>query len=136
MVKAKKVRQLAIFLENLPGVLAKVCRDLANNKINIIALTVSDTIDHTVLRLIVNKTDEAVHLLETTGAIVVEREVILIELPNVHGSMYKVADYIASKKQNIEYLYCSSLPNQKKGSLILRTKNIKKTMELLEKFEV
>jgi len=131
-----KTKQLAIFLENKPGVLAKVCEDLAKNKINILALTVSDTIDHTVLRIIVDKSREAVHLLETTGAIVIERDVILLELPNRPGALRQVSRFLSEKKHNIEYLYCSSGPNQKTGTLVLRTKNVEKSFELLKKFKI
>ncbi|HPG30724.1 MAG TPA: ACT domain-containing protein [bacterium] len=129
-------KQLAIFLENKPGVLAKMCGDLAKHNINIIALTVSDTIDHTVLRIIVDKTNEAVHLLETTGAIVIERDVILFELPNKPGALQKVANYLSEKKHNIEYLYCSSGINQKNGTLVLRTKNVVKSFDLLKKLKI
>ncbi|MBP7651963.1 ACT domain-containing protein [Candidatus Dependentiae bacterium] len=129
-------KQLAIFLENKPGVLAKMCADLAKHDINIIALTVSDTIDHTVLRIIVDKTNEAIHLLETTGAIVIERDVILLDLPNKPGSLQKVASFLSEKKHNIEYLYCSSGINQNSGTLVLRTKNVTKSYELLKKLKI
>ncbi|HON56801.1 MAG TPA: ACT domain-containing protein [bacterium] len=129
-------KQLAIFLENKPGVLAKVCGDLAKNSINILALTVSDTIDHTVLRMIVDKTDKAIHLLESTGAIVIEREVLLLDLPNKPGALEKIASYLSAKKQNIEYIYCSANPKQKNGSLVIRTSNVKKSYELLKQCKI
>jgi len=128
----KITKQLAIFLDNKPGVLAKVCTDLAENNINILALTVSDTIDHTVLRLIVSDHDKALSVLETTGVMVVDRDVILLDLPNKAGALGKVAQYLAAKKHNIEYLYCSSGQAQKTGTLVLRTKNVVKAYELLK----
>ncbi len=132
----KVTKQLAIFLDNKPGVLAKVCDDLANHKINIIALTVSDTVDHTVLRLIVDNPDLAVHTLETAGAMVVDKEVILLDLPNKPGALGKVAKFLAAKKHNIEYLYCSSGVTQKTGTLVIRTKNIEKAFETLKTLKI
>jgi len=128
-------KQIAIFLENKPGVLAKVCNDLSSNSVNILALTVSDTIDHTVLRMVVDKINEAIHLLETAGAIVIERDVIVIEAPHKPGTLAKIADYLSKKKQNIEYIYCSSLPSNKNGMIVIRTQNVKKTFEFLKNFK-
>lgn len=132
----KITKQLAIFLDNKPGVLSNVCDDLAEHNINIIALTVSDTIDHTVLRLIVDDHEKAVSILETTGVMVVDREVILLDIPNKAGTLGKVAKYLAAKKHNIEYLYCSSGQSQKTGTLVLRTKNVEKAYELLKGLKI
>jgi hypothetical protein len=128
----KKVKQLAIFLENKPGVLFELTKDLADHKINIVALTVSDTIDHTVLRIIVDKPNEAIYLLENTGAIVIEKQVLLISVDNKPGILNKISAALSEKKQNIEYLYCSSGIKQKKGSIVIRTKNIDKTYDIIK----
>ncbi|MHC4481514.1 MAG: ACT domain-containing protein, partial [Planctomycetota bacterium] len=59
--------QLAVFLENRPGTLAKMCQALAQEGINLLALTVSDNVDHAVVRLVVDKPQEALHLLGSSG---------------------------------------------------------------------
>jgi hypothetical protein len=59
------VTQLSVFLANKPGTLAAVCDELAKHKVNIFALTISDTVDHAVVRLVVSDTQTAIHLLES-----------------------------------------------------------------------
>ena len=72
-------KQLAVFLDNRPGTLSRVCAALAEAKVNIHALTTSDTIDHSVVRMVVDDPQTAVWLLEERGAMVVEDEVLLVE---------------------------------------------------------
>ena len=79
--------QLALFLENTPGTLAAVCDELATASINILALTISDTVDHSVVRMIVSDTDRALSIFEEHGTLVVENEVLLIEIDNKPGSL-------------------------------------------------
>src|SRR5215210_7028784 len=62
-------RQLSIFLANKPGTLAKVCEELARQKINIYALSISDTSDHSVIRMVVSDTQKALHLLGERGVL-------------------------------------------------------------------
>ena len=71
--------QLALFLDNRPGMLARVCDALSTAKINIYAITTSDTIDHSVIRMVVSDTRKALLLFEEHGTLVVESEVLLID---------------------------------------------------------
>src|SRR5260370_41073847 len=75
----KTVKQLAPFVENRPGTLAAVCRALAERKINIYAISISDAVDHAVVRMVVSDPDRAIHLLGDHGMLVVERDVLMIE---------------------------------------------------------
>jgi hypothetical protein len=122
-------KQLAIFLENKPGTLARVTGAFAKNKINILALTVSDTVDHAVLRVVVDNPDGATHLLETSGVLVVEREVIVIEGGARPGELAKIAQCLADHGINIEYTYGSVSPGAKKGLLVLRTTDNKRAIK-------
>src|SRR5215216_3046990 len=70
--------QLALFLENKPGTLARVCEELQRNKINIYAFTTSDTVDHSVVRMIVSDTRKALIIFEEHGTLVVESDVLMI----------------------------------------------------------
>src|SRR6516164_3951487 len=123
--------QLALFLANKPGTLASVCDALAAENINIFGLTISDTVDHAVVRMVVSDPHKALSIFEAHGTLVVENEVLLIEHDNKPGSLSKVAKKLAAKKVNIEYAYLGSGPHLKKGTLILRPNNIKKAMEIL-----
>src|SRR6185436_17138436 len=124
-------KQLAIFLENRPGMLARVCDALAEAKINIYAITTSDTVDHSVIRMVVSDYRKALHLFEEHGTLVVEDDVIMIEGDNKPGSLAKLAHKLAKARINIEYCYCATPPNAKKGLLIFRVSDAKKALRVL-----
>jgi hypothetical protein len=124
-------KQLAIFLENRPGTLARVCDALAEQKINIYAVSTSDTIDHTVMRLVVSDHRKALHLFEEHGTLVVEDDVLLVEADNKPGILAHIAHTLAAAKVNIEYAYCATPPDQKKGLLVLRVSDVKKALKAL-----
>ena len=124
-------QQLAIFLDNKPGALARVCDALAEAKINIYAITTSDTIDHSVIRLVTSDPRKALLLFEEHGTLVVEDEVLLIEGSNKPGSLAAIAHKLAKAKINIEYCYCATSPDSKKGLLVLRTSDARKALKVL-----
>ncbi len=124
-------KQLAIFLENRPGTLARVCDALAAEKINIYAVSTSDTVDHTVMRMVVSDYRKAMHVFEAHGTLVVEDDVLMIEGDNKSGSLAKIAHRLAVAKVNIEYAYCATPPDAKKGLLILRVTDAKKALKAL-----
>ena len=130
----KLVKQLSIFLENKPGTLSKVCRALAHESINVYAMTVSDTIDHAVIRIVLSDPDKAVRMFESSGVLVVETEVIQIDLRNEPGQLAKLSDKLSLGGVNIDYAYCAADEEQKKGALILRVDDAKKAMKLLKGF--
>ena len=123
--------QLALFLDNRPGMLARVCDALSAAKINIYAISTSDTIDHSVIRMVVNDTRKALLLFEEHGTLVVESEVIMIDGDNKPGSLAKICHKLAHAGINIEYCYCATPPHARKGLLVLRVSNAKKALKLL-----
>ncbi len=125
------VIQLAVFLENKPGTMARMCRALEKEKINILALTVSDTVDHAVVRMVVSDTHKAVHLLEVHNVLVVESEVLMIESDNRPGSLAGIAERLAKAKINVEYAYMTSGYRTKKGLMIIRPGNVQKALKVL-----
>jgi hypothetical protein len=129
------VQQLAVFLENKPGALAAVCDALAVAKINIYGLTVSDTTDHAVVRMVVSNTDRAVAIFDAHGTLVVESEVLMIQNDNRPGSLSRIANALSSKKINIEYGYLASMPSAKKGLLILRVTDARRALAMLRKLD-
>src|SRR3954470_7817563 len=124
-------KQLALFLDNRPGTLARVCEALSHAKINIYAITTSDTIDHSVIRMILSNPRQALLLFEEHGTLVVESEVLLIEGDNKPGSLARIAHKLSETKINIEYAYCATAPDAKKGLLILRPSDCKKALKVL-----
>ncbi len=123
--------QLALFLDNKPGALARVCEALATAKVNIHAFTTSDTVDHSVVRMVVSDPRRALQLFEEYGALVVENEVLLIRGDNKPGSLAAIARALSDADVNIEYAYCATSPGAKNGLLVLRTSNPKKALKVL-----
>ena len=128
-------QQLVVFLENKPGALAAVCDALADAKINIFGLTVSDTTDHAVVRMVVSNTERAMTLFEAHGVLVVESDVLMIQNDNKPGSLSRIAHALSQKKINIDYGYLASMPSAKKGLLILRVTDPKKALPVLKKLD-
>ena len=124
-------KQLAIFLDNRPGMLARVADALAEAKINIYAVATSDTVDHSVIRLVVNDYRRALHVFEERGTLVVEDDVLMVEGSNKPGEMARIAHKLADAKINIEYCYCATPPDAKRGLLILRVSNPTKALKVL-----
>lgn len=124
-------KQLAIFLENRPGMLARVCDALAENKINIYAISTSDTIDHAVIRMVVSDYRKALYVFEQHGTLVVEDDVLMVEGSNKPGSLSILAHKLAAAKINIEYAYCATPPDAKKGLLVLRVSDAKRALKAL-----
>ena len=124
-------KQLAIFLDNRPGTLARVCDALSAAKVNIFAITTSDTVDHSVIRMVVNDSRRALLVFEEHGTLVVEDDVVMLEGDNKSGSLATIAHKLANAGINIEYCYSATSPNAKKGLMILRTSNAKKALKVL-----
>jgi len=127
------VEQLAIFTANKPGTLAEVCDELAAGRVNIYGLTISDTVDHAVVRMVVSDTRKALALFEARGTLVVESDVLMIENDNKPGSLSRIARILSTHKINIEYAYLASLPTAKRGLLILRVNDPKKALRCLSR---
>ena len=123
--------QLALFLDNKPGTFARVCEALSEAKINIYAISTSDTVDHSVVRMVVSDPRKALLLFEERGTLVVESEVLMIEGDNKPGSLARICDKLAAAKINIEYAYCATPPDARRGLLVLRVSNAKKALKIL-----
>ena len=124
-------KQLAVFLDNRPGMLARVCDALSAAKINIYAISTSDTVDHSVIRMVVSDPTKALYLFEEHGTLVVDDDVLMVDGDNKPGSLAAIAHKLAAAKINIEYAYCATSPQSKKGLLILRVSDPKKALKVL-----
>ena len=123
--------QLAIFLSNRPGALARVCEELARAEINIHALAVSDTADHSVVRMVVGDPTKALMLLGERGVLALETDVLMIESDNEPGTLARIADRLAKSDVNIEYAYLATSVRAEKGLMILRPDDIEKAQRVL-----
>jgi hypothetical protein len=124
-------KQLAIFLDNRPGMLARVTDALSEAKINIYAITTSDTVDHSVIRLVVSDYRKALHVFEEHGTLVVEDDVLMIDGANRPGELARIAHKLADAKVNIEYCYSATSPAAKSGLMIVRVSNPTRALKVL-----
>src|SRR6202008_979517 len=124
--------QLAVFLENRPGALARVCEALAKAEINIHALATSDTVDHSVVRMVVSNPTKALMLLGEAGVLALESDVLMIETVNEPGVLGKIAEKLAEADVNIEYAYLAASPKMDKGLIVLRPSDVEKARRALE----
>ena len=130
-LKLQLARQLAVFLDNRPGTLGRLCEALAEAKINIFAISSSDTVDHVVFRIVVSDPTQAKRLLEERGTLVIMTDVLMIDGSNKPGSLAEIANRLGDASINIEYAYCATHPTAHKGLLILRTSDPKKALKVL-----
>jgi len=130
-MKLQIAKQLAVFLDNRPGTLGRLCEALAGAKINIFAISSSDTVDHIVFRMVVNDAAQAKRLLEERGTLVVSTDVLMIDGDNKPGSLAEIANKLGAAKINIEYAYSATHPTAQKGLLILRVSDPKKALKVL-----
>ncbi len=100
-----KAIQISVFLENKSGRLAEVAHALADAGVNIRALSLAETIDYGVLRLIVDKPARAREALSEAGFTVTETAVIAVQMADRPGALARVVDMLAARGLNIEYLY-------------------------------
>jgi hypothetical protein len=129
----KQATQIAIFLKNEPGVLFSICSALADKKINIHGMSVVDTIDHAVLRLVVSKPRAAAHLLEDRGMLVIESEVLQLSLPNRPGTLARVARKLARAKVNIDYAYAAGGTGVSRSTVFLKVSDTRKALRALKR---
>jgi hypothetical protein len=123
--------QLAVFLANRPGALARVCEALAKAEINIHALATSDTVDHSVVRMVVSDPTKALMLLGEAGVLALESDVLMIETDNKPGVLAKIAERLAEAEVNIEYAYLAGSPKAAKGLIIVRPSDVQKAQTVL-----
>jgi hypothetical protein len=124
-------KQLAIFLDNRPGMLARVADALAEAKINIYAISTSDTVDHSVIRMVVSDYRKAVHVFEAHGTLVVEDDVLMIDGSNRPGELARLAHKLADARINLEYCYSATPASAKKGLMVMRVSNPAKALKVL-----
>lgn len=125
-------KQLSLFLSNQPGMLNKVVATLAADRINILAITISDTVDHAVIRLVVDRPERALAILEERDVLVVETEVLVVSLANRPGALADLSGRFAAAGVNIEYAY-GSTGGAGRHVLVFRLSDLKKGIRVLKK---
>ena len=123
--------QLAVFLDNRPGMLLRTCQAMAAARVNILALSILDTVDHAIVRMVVDQPKEAEQVLSKLHAMVQRRDVVVMDVPNQVGVLAGIADKLTQAGINIEYAYCTATGAQQTGALVLRTNDLEATINAL-----
>ena len=115
-----KLAQLSLFLENRPGHLYSVCQTLAAAKVNILTLSLADTQQFGILRLIVKDPQAAKAVLEKAGCVVNVTEVVATEVADRPGGLAEILGVIQQAGLNVEYMYAFTFGHGGKAVLIFR----------------
>ena len=128
-------KQLSVFLPNRPGVLANLSSILAEAHINILAMSVHDTVDNAVVRLVLDNPTKALLLLEQEEMYIMEQDVVLLSVDNQPGILARIAQKLGRADINILYAYCTAASSQTSGCIILKTDQPEAAVECLREFE-
>ena len=128
-------KQISVFLPNRPGLLARICGVLSEAGVNILALSIHDTIDNAVVRLVLDDPMKGILLLENEDFFVTEQDVVVLGVNNEPGVLARIAQCLGRADINIEYAYCTAAPDQPTGCIVVKTREPERTLECLREFE-
>jgi hypothetical protein len=126
------IKQISVFLENNAGRLGEVTGVLANAGINIRAISIADTADFGILRLIVNRSDDGVDALTKAGFTTRVSDVAAVEIEDSPGSLARVMELFQKTKVNIEYLYASLEGNAGKAVVVFKLEDHQKGLQIIK----
>ena len=132
MVIKMAVKQISVFVENKEGRIKKAIDVLAKADINIRALSIADTTNFGILRLIVSDNEKAVEALENEGFIVKENEVIVLSVPDEPNGLNSALDIFDKNNINLEYLYAFVGSTRNEAIVAAKLEDMEKANELLE----
>ncbi|TFG14377.1 MAG: ACT domain-containing protein [Promethearchaeota archaeon] len=124
------LKQISVFLPNQPGILANFTKVLMDEKINMRAISVAETADYGILRILVDKVDDCVKVLRENNYLVSTTDVIAVDIPDKPGALYEITKLLGDNNINIEYLYSTLVKEE--AIIILRIDNLNKAVEVLK----
>lgn len=128
------IKQLSIFLENKSGRLTEVLQTLGEEKISIAGLTIADTSEYGILRMVVSEPEKALKVLKERQFSVNLTDVLSIATPSEAGSFARALKLLSDEGISIEYMYAFSMGN--KAAIIMRTDDIPATIEVMQKHKM
>ena len=118
------IKQISVFLENVSGRLAEVTRILSTGGVNLRAITIADTADFGILRIVSDNPEETLAILEKEGFTARVTEVLAVEIDDKPGGLSRVMDIFFNNDVNIEYLYASLEQNRDNAVVIFKVEDI------------
>ena len=125
------INQLSVFVENKPGRLAAVIDALGKNNVNMSALSLADTSEYGILRLIVNNPEAASQILKEIGVIVKITKVLAISMDDTPGGLSKILDIFLKNGINVDYMYAFVGKTADKAVMVVKVSDVKKAEEAL-----
>jgi len=125
------IKQISVFLDNTTGRLSEVTKTLAAAHVNLRAISIADTADFGILRLIVDKNDKAVEALNAAGFTTRQTDVVAVEIEDTPGSLAKLMELFQQSHVNIEYLYASLEGQVGKAVVIFKIEDHEKGQKIL-----
>ncbi len=124
--------QFSVFMVNKPGVLSLALSEFAKAKINITAITMMDSAEHGVMRVVFEKPEKAKEVLSKLNMPYNETDVLCVDLANKAGELAVVAEKLARGHVNISYAYCTAGGKGGRTTGVLKVSDVKKAMKLLQ----
>ena len=125
------VKQLSIFVENKPGRLSDIIKLLGENGVNLSALSLADTTNFGVLRLIADKTDVAQAVLRDAGIVSKCSDVLAVAIDDTPGALTGILDLFTENGVSVEYMYAFSKQLEGKAQMVVKTDSLEKAEALL-----
>ena len=125
------IKQLTVFVENKKGTMASVTEILSKNNINIRALSIADTQDFGILRLIVNDVDAAEKMLKEAGYLIKVTDVVGVKIGDAPGKLTEALKVLSENKINLEYLYAFMARTERHAYVVLRVEDNDLAMKAL-----
>ncbi|MBQ9730120.1 MAG: ACT domain-containing protein [Clostridia bacterium] len=122
-------KQLSVFIENRPGRLGEVLNVLKENKVNIQSLSLADTTEYGLLRLIVDKPEEGKEKLFSAGFSSMLTDVLIVKIPHSPGSLQNILKVISDKNISVEYMYGLTVAGDE-ASVVVKTSDLKTACEV------
>lgn len=129
-MKVRLVPQISLFLKNQPGAMAEISQKLAKKKVNILGISVDESTDWGVFRMIVNNLDRAKRSLRSYGPkAVMVNKVLELTLPNEPGQLQKISTKLARKGVNVNYAYATGKGNE--TALYISVNDVRRAVQAL-----
>ena len=127
------IKQISVFLENKTGALGEVVKFMAENNVNLRALSIADTEDFGILRIITDDPDSSIEKIKNAGYSAKLTNVLAVEIDDKPGSVSKIVDVLSTEGISIEYTYAFLSKKADRAYIIIRADNSEKASELLKK---
>lgn len=125
------IEQISVFVENKPGTLAEILDVLKEHDVNLMAITVADTADFGILRMIVNETEKTEKILRNAGFIVKITPVLCVAVKNTPGNLHEQVQRLSSAGINIEYMYAFGATNVQEAKIVLKVDDLARAQAII-----